>query len=128
MSKKIKADMGKLEEIQMILENNAKKITHNITRIGELHKEIDVCWESQMWDSCYKTYCDLKKELEENAKEYEEYPKKLKACIEGYQETEEAIESLSQELPAMITFSTPLSSLSRGIIPIPALYPLFCSV
>ena len=31
MSKKIKADMGKLEEIQMILENNAKKITHNIT-------------------------------------------------------------------------------------------------
>ena len=82
MSKKIKADMGKLEEIQTILENNAKKITHNITRIGELHKEIDVCWESQMWDSCYKTYCDLKKELEENAKEYEEYPKKLKACIE----------------------------------------------
>ena len=42
-----------------------------------------------------KTYCDLKKELEENAKEYEEYPKKLKACIEGYQETEEAIELLS---------------------------------
>ena len=102
MSKKIKADMGKLEEIQTILENNAKKITHNITRIGELHKEIDVCWESQMWDSCYKTYCDLKKELEENAKEYEEYPKKLKACIEGYQETEEAIESLSQELPANV--------------------------
>lgn len=63
MSKKIKADMGKLEEIQTILENNAKKITHNITRIGELHKEIDVCWESQMWDSCYKTYCDLKKEF-----------------------------------------------------------------
>ena len=58
--------------------------------------------ESQMWDSCYKTYCDLKKELEENAKEYEEYPKKLKACIEGYQETEEAIESLSQELPANV--------------------------
>lgn len=102
MSKKIKADMGKLEEIQTILETNAKKITHNITRIGELHKEIDVCWESQMWDSCYKTYCDLKKELEENAKEYEEYPKKLKACIEGYQETEEAIESLSQELPANV--------------------------
>ena len=93
MSKKIKADMGKLEEIQTILETNAKKITHNITRIGELHKEID---------SCYKTYCDLKKELEENAKEYEEYPKKLKACIEGYQETEEAIESLSQELPANV--------------------------
>ena len=45
MSKKIKADMGKLEEIQTILENNAKKITHNITRIGELHKEIDVCWK-----------------------------------------------------------------------------------
>ena len=40
--------------------------------------------------------------LEENAKEYEEYPKKLKACIEGYQETEEAIESLSQELPANV--------------------------
>ena len=39
MSKKIKADMGKLEEIQTILETNAKKITHNITRIGELHKE-----------------------------------------------------------------------------------------
>lgn len=74
----------------------------NVTRIGELHKEIDVCWESQMWDSCYKTYCDLKKELEENAKEYEEYPKKLKVCIEGYQETEEAIESLSQELPANV--------------------------
>lgn len=33
MSKKIKADMGKLEEIQTILETNAKKITHNITRI-----------------------------------------------------------------------------------------------
>ncbi len=27
---------------------------------------------------------------------------KLKACIEGYQETEEAIESLSQELPANV--------------------------
>ena len=49
MSKKIKADMGKLEEIQTILENNAKKITHNITRIGELHKEIDVsCTNSNM--------------------------------------------------------------------------------
>ena len=102
MTKNIKPDMGNLEEIQTILDTNAKKITHNITRIGELHKEIDVCWESQMWDSCYKTYCDLKKELEENAKEYEEYPKKLKACIEGYQETEEAIESLSQELPANV--------------------------
>lgn len=102
MSRKIQANMSKLEEIESVLETNAKTITDNITEIGELHKEIGKCWESEIWDNCYKTYCDLKKEMEDNAEQYRGYSGKLKTCMEGYQQTEAAIETLSQELPANV--------------------------